>query len=197
MDKPSAIVVGGDGQAVTLESEGPMLDFLKYNPLLRLPEFIIGIVTARVFLALGAPTPAGATAFLVVTSALLVALLGSGAVGYLLIHNGLLAPVYAAVILALAADGTPFSRLLGTSTMRLLGDASYALYILHLPLYIVTAKVGSLLLGRPVYDQPLFMLIHLLISIGLSIVTYQLIEVPTRGRLRAFLAGAPAHPRSS
>jgi peptidoglycan/LPS O-acetylase OafA/YrhL len=51
-----------------------------------------------------------------------------------LFRNGLLAPVFAGIIWASSARSSWWSRLLSGSWLVALGDASYAMYLLHIPL---------------------------------------------------------------
>src|SRR6185312_11183691 len=61
-----------------------------------------------------------------------------------LLHNGLLAPVFALLIHSLAGGTGPVAWLLSRRPLVLLGEASYALYILQYPVWCWT----DLLLGR-------------------------------------------------
>lgn len=107
---------------------------LHHHPLSRLPEFVFGVVLARLFVA--APhlrVPRGTTlaALALLTAALL--LLPDGA--YPLAHNGLLAPLHGLLIVGLAAGGGAAARVLSLPPMRSLGHASFALFLVHVPLY--------------------------------------------------------------
>jgi peptidoglycan/LPS O-acetylase OafA/YrhL len=52
----------------------------------------------------------------------------------LLTHNGLLAPLFAIVIVACAVGGPATNTMLGNRASVFLGEASYAVYLLHLPI---------------------------------------------------------------
>ena len=114
------------------------------NPLLRLPDFVAGIFLAQLHrrLTTSAP-PANArvlSAGLVVAGAAAFAgALGlTNVFGFLPFHNGLLMPVYCAIILGLAlspADSV-VSAVFATRLPILLGEASYSLYLLHIPLWL-------------------------------------------------------------
>jgi hypothetical protein len=78
---------------------GFWLYVLKYNPLARLPEFIIGIMAGRLFLLTGGFQPRFSTpAFVASTLVLLVFLLLGHYIAYPVINSGLLAPLLAVVI---------------------------------------------------------------------------------------------------
>src|SRR6266511_1423051 len=62
--------------------------------------------------------------------------LASGAAPYVLLHDGLLVPLFAVAVLALAQGRGVLARALGSAPARALGDASFALYVLQAPLWL-------------------------------------------------------------
>jgi peptidoglycan/LPS O-acetylase OafA/YrhL len=87
--------------------------------------------------------------------------------------HGLLAPLFVLVILALASGNRMLARTLSTPGLVLLGEASFALYLIHLP-------IGSILrksIER--FGMPMFLL-YLATSVGLSIVSLLYFETPCR-----------------
>jgi peptidoglycan/LPS O-acetylase OafA/YrhL len=178
------------------------LKFLKYNPLVRLPEFLMGVALGRLFLSRMRATPVGRMASLATPARLSTAalvgsvcalsylptLLGSGsALPYLLLHNGLVDPFFALLIYSLASGEGPLAALLSLPTMILLGEASYALYIVHIPLWDWMTYALSRLHMAPGFVA--LSLLHLGVAMGLSILTVRVIEQPTRRALRQALAG--------
>ncbi|HLM66123.1 MAG TPA: acyltransferase family protein, partial [Longimicrobium sp.] len=188
---------------VTPQTTGWWLGVVKYNPLVRLPEFVLGVVAGRWFLLEGggsrrwhARLEAGAVA------ALLALLLGSVWIPYPLLHNGLLAPVFAALVYALARGAGPVSRLLSTRVLVRLGAASFALYILHVPLLVWLSRAYRVAETAPP-PQPWGFAIFAALSIGVSLLVFALVEEPGRRLLRRRLtkpraggplAGAVPHP---
>ncbi len=133
-----------DGPApATHESMAFWLSALRYDPAIRLPEFVIGILLGRWYLegrlhrVLGERAAAWS---LLSVCALLLALAGAPALPYPLVHNGLFTPVIALLIASLAIGGGPIAAFLATRPMVALGDASYSLYVLHVPLLIYWSK---------------------------------------------------------
>ena len=100
------------------------------NPLLALPEFLAGIVTGWLLLDF-APSRATAARLLAVgLPTLLLALLFSNHLPAVFLHDGLLIPVFAAILLGLSQPNL-LTRLLSVSFLVLLGEASYVYYLSH------------------------------------------------------------------
>ncbi len=173
-----------DGMApVTPASSGFWISLLKTHPLLRLPEFVLGIVIGRWFVN----SPLESRPFLpkidwVIGLSLLGLLAMSDAVPYPLLHNGLLAMLIGLLILASAYGTGPLSRPLHTRGIRMMGEASYALYMLHVPVWealrLLTAdRVGPAALFLP------YLALVLLISWSV----FRFVETPGRRVLRDWL----------
>jgi peptidoglycan/LPS O-acetylase OafA/YrhL len=91
---------------------------------------------------------------------------------------------FSALILAVASGRTFLSVLLRQPWMVLLGEASYALYIIH---WSVTTFLRLGWLGAA--GTPAVHLLFLLGTVAASVLCYRFIEVPWRRRLRG--AGGP------
>lgn len=105
-----------------------------HNPLSRLPEFVFGVVLARLFVSVPpARVPRGMTGFALALLGAALVLLPAGA--YPLAHNGLLAPLHGLLIVALAAGGGALARGFAVQPLRVMGRASYAVFLLHVPIY--------------------------------------------------------------
>jgi peptidoglycan/LPS O-acetylase OafA/YrhL len=180
------------------------LKFLKYNPLVRLPEFLMGVALGRLFLARMSATPGGRMASITATGRLsVVALVGSvgalsyvptllgpgSALPYLLLHNGLVDPLFALLIYSLASGEGPLAAFLSVRAVVLLGEASYALYILHIPLWDWMTYTLSRLHMAPGFVA--LSLLHLGLAVGLSILTLRVVEQPARRALRRAFVGGP------
>jgi peptidoglycan/LPS O-acetylase OafA/YrhL len=174
------------------QSEAPWLNALRYDPVARFPEFVIGIVAGRWYLGMGAPREAArwslpTAAALVV---LVAALGGSSLISYPVLHNGLLAPVFALLIVGLASGGGGgFARLLATRPFVALGDASYSLYVLHIPLLILWAKATFNLAGGRFYGTPYYTLSFMILAVGASLLCHRFIERPGLAFTLAVLRG--------
>jgi len=108
----------------------PWLSTLKFNPLVRLPEFIVGLACGYWYLR-GEPNPQWATPLVLGgTAVALVITAFSHQIAYPVLHTGLYAPAFAAVICGLALRPR-WTSLLESRWLLLLGQSSYALYLLH------------------------------------------------------------------
>jgi len=95
----------------------------------------------------------------------------------------LLVPIaFAALLLALALDSGPITRLLSSRPLEWLGDASYATYLVHFPLLVALKLVAvdeSLKIGPAVFAA------YLLSLLALSGALYRWLEKPAQKWLNA------------
>jgi peptidoglycan/LPS O-acetylase OafA/YrhL len=165
--------------------------YLKFHPITHVGSFVIGVVAGLLFLrhrAHGAPrdeAPGDVSwkpGLAVVASALfVVALLCTELVPFAYLTTDVLAPVFAALIVAVATtDGTRslVSRGLQLPAVMLLGRASYAVYILHVPIfYVFLHFLPQMWSSAPLFWPYLGAL--LVASVGV----HKLIEEPARRAL--------------
>lgn len=180
------LLLAPDGRAHTGDwAHALWLRAVLYNPLVRLPEFVLGVALGRLW-ARGARLPRPGVALLLAAGLLPALVALSGALPYALAHNGLLDPLFAVLLYALAQGprgaGSWLARALARPGTVLLGEASYALYLIHAPLLATLDHLGLLPLGRGA-------LLAVPVAIGLSVLVYRHLERPAR---RALLAGVPA-----
>lgn len=152
-------------------------NILSFNPLVRLPEFMIGMLTGRLFLAGVAKkelTPPLILAGLAVFAGVVCF---ADRIPNPVISTGLLSPAFAAIIFG-AAQQPRWTGFLANRWLVLLGDASYSLYLLH-----------SLLIARAFdrlaqFSWPFRVAGCLTVAIGASLLSYRLVEEPIRRLLR-------------
>jgi len=164
----------------------PLAGFLRIAPIFRLHEFVFGICLARAFF----PDPAagarsarrfGAVA-LGAAASILLALALAPRIPRLLIEAGVLDPLYGALIVGLASGRSPLRSLLATPPMRILGEASYALYILHIPLRAWMERG----LGAPVAELGArFFALYAPLAVALSVLAFYALEDPARRWIRS------------
>ncbi|NBD09836.1 acyltransferase family protein [Corallococcus silvisoli] len=182
------------GGVASAYNSGPWMLALRFNPLARLPEFVLGILAGRFFLLRAEEAPrARPWVLTALGGAVLAALVGSTSLPFPLLHNGLLAPVFAALIVLLPRSQGPVARLLASRPLRLLGEASYALYILHMPVMFAWKSVLKRLGASPTSAWAVSALA--VGTVSLSVLAYERVEKPARGWIRARWtdrAGQPA-----
>jgi len=168
-------------------NEPPWLLALKFHPLARGGEFLAGVALGLLH-ARGLVLRRGAA--LAAPLALLAAagVLASGAAPYVLLHNGLLVPLFAVAVLALAQGDGLFARALGSAPARALGDASFALYALQEPLWMW----GRRLAGAEGPASRAFVVCYAAAAIAIAIAIARGLERPARRALRALTAARAA-----
>src|SRR5207245_3524502 len=165
----------------------------EFIPLFRLPEFLLGMALGRLFVLQKQESRAviwGKEPRTIVSGRLLpwaalggiLTLLACGNwIPYPFLHNGLLDVLFAVLIYGLAnvdsGSGlakTP-ARLLSMPVFVLLGEASYAVYILHVPLrkwmYQILEWVNP-----NVHPSMTIFVAYTLVTLGVSVLVFKLIE---------------------
>lgn len=154
------------------------LDVLRYHPLVRLPELLAGVVVARLVrdgLALPGWSAGVAAAGVVVVVA--GASVWWGGESTVLTHNGLFLPAFVVVIVALStAPSSMPARLLSARPFAVLGDASYALYLLHVPLFYWLAGWSQRRTGVNILDDAFSAAVVVVLVIAVSVTAHRLVE---------------------
>jgi peptidoglycan/LPS O-acetylase OafA/YrhL len=176
-----------------------------FSPYLRIGEFILGCLTAQLYLRLRdrPVSPLEQRAGLLM---LAVALVGVFVVTFLTYssehrsrllfgvrHDGL-APIVAVIVFATARYNNPITRVLRAKILVALGEASYSIYLFHfLILLIAGSYLGTLPATSPnlAYLGLRFAFVVSLICV-ISLGTHAIIEVPSRRWLRATWKRPPA-----
>lgn len=167
-------------------SQGALGHMIMFNPLMRLPEFLIGMVAGLSFVRQRQNEVRSARWGYVATLAVLtwVGLLTiSDHIPFLPLHNSLLAPLFALMIYAVGSGTGWIVRCLSSPICILLGEASYALYIIHVPLAVVFGWAGL------VPETMAGLLLLVLLMVGVSVVVLRTVETPARLAIRRRLAG--------
>jgi peptidoglycan/LPS O-acetylase OafA/YrhL len=151
-------------------------NLLRFNPLVRLPDFCVGILLGRAYQELIRRKSlfVGKGYYFYVPGIVLeiLAISQCKSLPYLLVHNGLFLPLHAMVILGLALGGGALARLLSTGPMIFLGDTGYSTYILHSPVarWMKTVAVPPNGIG--------VMVLYVLGVVCLSAIVFKVIEEP-------------------
>lgn len=176
--------------------ESSWVGVLNFNPLLRLAEFAAGIVLGSLFLTRTRGSIAGR--YRLDAAALFSALAILGFLGapdvlpYPFLHNGLLLPVWCLLIYSLGG-GEVARRLFSWKWLVILGEASYAMYILQQPVStlfkVVLLKVFDLRVTGPYPSARLFAAYFLLL-VAVSVLSYFFLEKPLRRAIVDRFGGA-------
>lgn len=163
-------------------------DVLFYNPLFHLNAFLLGALAGRWILEHGQTlrTRPRLNAALLIASLLLIALSLLYLKDFLkdtfgirmALTNGILAPIFIVFITSLALDQSWFARLLQKPGFVLLGDASYAIYILQYPVHTFYKNYIDPRLGN--FSNEAHFYAYLLLLILVSIGAFLWIENPAR-----------------
>jgi len=139
-----------DGFAADADSIGFYIALYKFSPLVRLPEFLFGVALGGIYVRSPAEARGRrwATPLLVGTVAVgLVVLLNGDRIPYTLLHNGALLPLYGALVWSLLVGRGPIHRALEARPLVAVGNASYPLYLLQVPvmmwLFLVTGRAPN------------------------------------------------------
>jgi peptidoglycan/LPS O-acetylase OafA/YrhL len=166
--------------------------YLKFSPVTHVGCFVIGVVAGALFLrhrdAL-ARVGAGKRSFVVGALLLFaVELLVSQIVPYAYLYADVLAPLYALLVVALAGEGPAAAlatRALASEPAVALGRASYAIYILHVPVFYVFAHFIP-----DMWDEGALFWPYLVTLLIVSGVVYRFVEEPARRSVRRGLTRA-------
>lgn len=184
----------GASQVTGADTQLFWLRVLKFNPLLRLPEYLFGMVLGR-FDSLRRERAAARPVFGAVLSlgalgVICAAMLTADALPYPLLHNGLLLPAFGALLIGLSEGGGPLAWLLARRPVVRVAETSFSIYVFQWPL-MVWLTLG---LGPHLSSESLaFRAVALVALIALSLTSYRLLERPAeRWMRRRFSSGAPA-----
>lgn len=159
------------------------LHVLKFNPLVRLPEFIAGMACGLWFLKAGHSSHRGTPLILTGGLVLLGILALSSRIPYPLLHTGLAAPAFAAIICGFALRPS-WSGFLDTRLCRLLGESSYSLFLLHGMTVGMSIFIGAnMATGQLPAPTLLRSAIGVAASVALGLVVFRFVEEPIRKKL--------------
>jgi peptidoglycan/LPS O-acetylase OafA/YrhL len=177
------VSVGPAAIFVAAGHRGPDLTSLvRYNPLFHLGSFITGMAMERLTRLRALPSWTGWVSL----AAIVAAFAAGSSIPYEILNNGLLALPFATLIACLATGMRPLSNVLASRPLVDLGNASYCLYILHLPLEpaILLLNAQTLHFSKSSWG---FVVEAVLFSVIASLVLFRMVEDPYRRRIRESL----------
>jgi peptidoglycan/LPS O-acetylase OafA/YrhL len=155
------------------------LNALKFNPLARLPEFLLGMACGFLFLRSRRESKFALPLVLSGIAALVAVAYFSSVIPYPILHTALLAPAFAAIVYGFALRPN-WGALLENRVLVLCGDASYSLYLLHSMIIGMYFHNTS---GQLRYQSPIGVLVFVLLAVTISALVYRFIEEPARRKL--------------
>lgn len=155
------------------------LNVMKFFPLVRLPEFVLGMTVGLIFLK--SKSSAKSAVPLLGAGLLAVGLAAafSAQIPFAILHTALLAPAFAAIVYGLALP-PKWAQFLSWAPLVLLGDASYSLYLLH------STIMGMYFFGEHGLRHTTFggVALGFAIIVCAALLVFKRIEEPARRKLR-------------
>jgi peptidoglycan/LPS O-acetylase OafA/YrhL len=157
------------------------VQFVKFSPLVRLPEFLLGMACGFLFIRsernpkLALPLMTAGVLGVVAT------VVASRFVPYLVVHTAMSGPAFAAVVYGIALE-PKWASWLNNRLLVLFGDASYSFYLLHstvLGFFFYNWKTGQVR-----FNGPVGIVIWTIIMLTIASLVYRFIEEPARRKLR-------------
>ncbi len=173
-------------------------NFINYSPWMHVPTFVNGCICGLIFWRyMKRPIPTatrnrlGWVMLCVGVAGLIATVQSPQLMAYA--QGGILAPIFALFILGLAVQtNTVLTRLVSWQPLVYLGEISYGLYILQMPVVQLLKKVDLLALGNSIW-RDLFTFAALLI---ITILCYHIIERPAQAFIRQRWSVRPVGSRS-
>ncbi len=160
------------------------LTVIKFNPLVRAPEFLLGICVGTGFRQ-GWRIPRPRLATLVSFLAICLTIEGLHNAPYPSLHDGLCDPLFALLILSIASSGD----WLDWPPLLLLGEASYTLYLLGRPISNFYEGASRYARFIPTISSFRGYVLYFGLCVLVSLLVYTLFEKPCRQKIRVFLSG--------
>lgn len=180
-----------DGLApLNRDSNSYWLRAVKLTPLPHLPSFAFGIALSHLNDRLQLSNPVRFRLALIGLGSVFTALMQGQRVPFLLMHNGLISPLFALSILGLAGHH-PITRVLRFPFFVAIGEASYCLYILHFNLWRWIHVSGLLVYLHLTRFDPWISYVMLEIA---ALLAYRWVEQPGRRWMQKLLPSATPSP---
>lgn len=152
-------------------------EFLYYFPLMHVSEFLVGNLAGLFFINNFKQRNYDIPVILIF-AAIMIALIFVP----LFYHNGLMAVLFIPLIILLSRNNGFVTKLFSLKPLEYLGEASYAVYITHIPVLYILREL--LKWEKYKLDINTVFWIYLLILVLMSILFYQFIEKPLRDYLK-------------
>ncbi len=155
-------------------------DLLFYFPVMHLNEFILGNL-AGLYLVNRKDWKPRNNSIYIIGSIIICGLVLTYSHTAMIYHNGLLSLIFIPLILWIATDNSWISTLSKKKFFVHLGEISYGVYILQIPVFVVTRRV---LIYLGIENKTIIFYATLLSLLVFSSITYTYIEAPLRKRIK-------------
>jgi peptidoglycan/LPS O-acetylase OafA/YrhL len=167
--------------AVDTKTVGPWINAVKFHPLMRLPEFLMGMAAGLLFLRNERDRKMAWPLVLTGLGAIAVVVALSPWLPYLVIHTALLAPAFAVLVYGVALRPAGV-QVLENRVMEALGEASYPFYLLHS--MVISSVFMDWRTGTNRHQTLLGLATWFLIAVTVAVLVDRFIERPLRRLLR-------------
>jgi peptidoglycan/LPS O-acetylase OafA/YrhL len=161
------------------------VNFIAYFPLFHIDSFLLGMAAGMWYLKVGRTLELNQRMVSVVMFSCLAVFLAMhflGATQFFGSFHGFFSPLFAVIILTLTFDQSFVARILNWKPLVVLGESSYALYIVHVPLlWLFGGALGALGVKS---SYLLSFGVYLPLALFISILVFRLIEWPAQDWLR-------------
>jgi peptidoglycan/LPS O-acetylase OafA/YrhL len=189
---------GVPGIMWTRTSAGLWVNFIKFTPLLQIPQFCMGVVMGRVYYLLRSRNSAllGRGYWFYLPGILLevLAIVAGQSKFYPFLHNGLLLPLHSLVILGFALEGGIIARFLSLRPLVFLGNASYSMYIFHAVIAEWMSDIAKRLFSTKLEGLGVTAL-YVMVVIAFSSIVFKSFEEPVHRSLKRKLVSWFDTPR--
>ncbi|MFZ6665190.1 acyltransferase family protein [Peijinzhouia sedimentorum] len=154
-------------------------DFIFYSPLMHFNEFLVGNIFGLIFIRMGKSKNTDLQ-IIILLIVLIILLRFNYGINY---HNGMLAFIFVPIIFLVSSNTGIISKILKNKHLVFLGEISYGVYILQVPVYNWVAMVLKYL---NMNNLTFIFYASLAILIILSAISFKYIESPIRIRINSF-----------
>ena len=169
-------------------SVGIWMRALKFMPLQHLPSFLFGMALGFLNEKIDSDSRKRLVGGIVAFAVLYLILCVGDRLPYVMMHDGLLMPLFAGVILCLAGQN-PIARFFGLLPFIAIGEASYCIYLLHFNLWTLLHDSHFLEHSGLIVFDPWISYLLLIVA---ALLTKRFIERPGRGWISRRLQPRPA-----
>jgi peptidoglycan/LPS O-acetylase OafA/YrhL len=164
-----------------------------FDPLLRLPEFVLGMVAGIAWKRRATMVPQGISAYVAPAAIVILVAAMCAPVSDEYFYNGMTAPIMVLIVCSLAYNRGALAAFLSWRPIVVLGGASYSLYILHWPLWRIWQYLIDKFHLKFSFPEAIFAS-YLLFAVIASYVCFRWLEEPANKLLRKVLTRTGGQP---